>query len=480
MAHPHNGPEGPCPNCGHPLTADDRFCPRCGQENHSLKIPIGHLLYETVEGIFHFDNKFFRTLWQSITRPGLIVHDFLEGRRARYVPPIRLYIFVSVIFFFLVNQRLHQRTSHGNINFSSKPKVLSENRDAVEMPEDSTSVHDGEIAMGDKIVTLNGVRSDGPRNLTGAIIQDRAERRGFAGLEVQGSLDAMSYRQRVEAFLPALRQRMLQEPDTAKYAGWKKAKAKVEDAEGRIARKDSLVFFSWRDNLDTLVLTGFRKALTEEDEDTLLPLQADGKTLLRYQPRFMGVPSDSAAMISYQRFTENAQVDSLFARYGRHLDFMERLLFKRTIYFVGIVQRGETDVMGNVWLPLLFKYLSISMFLLMPVAGFILLLFFYKKRRYYYEHLVFSIYTHSMVFIILSFTFLIRILAFHTAFSTIADYMAGAIAFSVLIYFVLSLKRVYSQGWPVTLLKSFGITILYGSCLLSLAVSMVLLSLATF
>lgn len=93
-----------CPNCNHFLHSEDNFCPKCGQENHDLKVPIGHLVYELVESFTHFDTKLWNTLKAIFTRPGKITKDFLEGKRASYVPPIRLYIFVSFIFFLLVTK----------------------------------------------------------------------------------------------------------------------------------------------------------------------------------------------------------------------------------------------------------------------------------------------------------------------------------------------------------------------------------------
>ena len=93
-----------CPNCGTQLGPDNNFCPSCGQENHEVKLPLGHILYEFVESITHFDNKLWNSLKAIFTRPGKMTAEFLEGKRIRYVPPARLYVFVSVIFFFLIGR----------------------------------------------------------------------------------------------------------------------------------------------------------------------------------------------------------------------------------------------------------------------------------------------------------------------------------------------------------------------------------------
>ena len=95
-----------CPNCGAQFSAKPElasFCPSCGQENHDLNIPLRHLLAEAVETVFHFDTKSVRTLQALVLKPGLLTSEFLRGRRARYVTPIRLYIFISFLFFLLLS-----------------------------------------------------------------------------------------------------------------------------------------------------------------------------------------------------------------------------------------------------------------------------------------------------------------------------------------------------------------------------------------
>jgi YHS domain-containing protein len=93
-----------CLNCDNPLRPEDNFCPNCGQENNSHKIPVKHLLLEVFVDFFHFDTKLWNTVKASVTRPGKITTDYLEGKRARYVPPVKFYVFVSFIFFLLLGK----------------------------------------------------------------------------------------------------------------------------------------------------------------------------------------------------------------------------------------------------------------------------------------------------------------------------------------------------------------------------------------
>ncbi|WP_243409585.1 DUF3667 domain-containing protein [Pontibacter virosus] len=88
-----------CPNCGYTFEEVNNYCPNCGQENHDLNVPVKHLVEEFFESTLHYDTKFWRTLRYLITRPGYLTEKFNLGQRASYVPPFRLYVFVSIFFF---------------------------------------------------------------------------------------------------------------------------------------------------------------------------------------------------------------------------------------------------------------------------------------------------------------------------------------------------------------------------------------------
>lgn len=103
-----------CHNCHHILKPEDNFCANCGQENHDLKVGVGQLLYDVFEGITNFDTKFYNTTKSIFSQPGKITKDFLEGRRARYVPPIRLYFLVSFVFFIAFDELVEIALSSTN------------------------------------------------------------------------------------------------------------------------------------------------------------------------------------------------------------------------------------------------------------------------------------------------------------------------------------------------------------------------------
>jgi hypothetical protein len=88
-----------CLNCGTETTG--RYCPACGQENIEPKQSVWHLLTHFFSDLTHFDGKFFNTVKDLFAKPGFLSKEYMLGRRARYLDPIRMYIFTSAIFFLI-------------------------------------------------------------------------------------------------------------------------------------------------------------------------------------------------------------------------------------------------------------------------------------------------------------------------------------------------------------------------------------------
>ena len=88
-----------CMNCGTELKGP--FCYYCGQPDKNMMRFFPVLLREMLEDFMDFDSRFVRTLKPLLFKPGKLTRDYLDGKRFRYVPPLRLYIFSSIAFFFL-------------------------------------------------------------------------------------------------------------------------------------------------------------------------------------------------------------------------------------------------------------------------------------------------------------------------------------------------------------------------------------------
>ncbi|MHA4846571.1 DUF3667 domain-containing protein [Flavitalea antarctica] len=99
MSHSKERAEKNCLNCGE--TVLGRYCHICGQENIVPKESIWGLVSHFFQDITHFDGKFFSTGKLLFTKPGFLPKEYLSGRRARYLHPIRMYVFSSAVFFLI-------------------------------------------------------------------------------------------------------------------------------------------------------------------------------------------------------------------------------------------------------------------------------------------------------------------------------------------------------------------------------------------
>ncbi len=102
-----------CLNCG--AIVHDRFCSHCGQENTEPKESVKHLIGHFLADITHYDSKFFSTLADLIFRPGFLTAEYNAGKRVAYLNPIRMYIFISALFFLVQFSGKDNNDSNSNV-----------------------------------------------------------------------------------------------------------------------------------------------------------------------------------------------------------------------------------------------------------------------------------------------------------------------------------------------------------------------------
>lgn len=89
----------PCANCGTELNG--LFCSNCGQAAKSRRGPIWQVTAQFADDIFSIDSKVLTSLVTLLIKPGLLSARFLDGKRASVLPPVRLYLVISLLFFFV-------------------------------------------------------------------------------------------------------------------------------------------------------------------------------------------------------------------------------------------------------------------------------------------------------------------------------------------------------------------------------------------
>jgi len=89
-----------CQNCEKEHEVGFEFCPHCGQKTKD-ELTIGILFYNTISNYFSFDARFFKSFIPLLFKPGYLAKKFIEGKRLLYLHPAQMYLFISVVFFFL-------------------------------------------------------------------------------------------------------------------------------------------------------------------------------------------------------------------------------------------------------------------------------------------------------------------------------------------------------------------------------------------
>ncbi len=76
---------GNCLNCNTPYTKNNFHCSVCGQRTSTHRFSLKSIFaHDFIHAIFHLDKGFFSTLKNLFTQPGVVVKEFLEGKRVKY------------------------------------------------------------------------------------------------------------------------------------------------------------------------------------------------------------------------------------------------------------------------------------------------------------------------------------------------------------------------------------------------------------
>ncbi|MBW8770365.1 MAG: DUF3667 domain-containing protein [Gemmatimonadetes bacterium] len=89
---------GPCTNCG--AGPVDRFCAACGQRHVTPEdFTARHFLRELLSEFVSLDGRFWLTLWTLVRHPGKLAREYFDGRGARYMRPLNLFLLLNLVFF---------------------------------------------------------------------------------------------------------------------------------------------------------------------------------------------------------------------------------------------------------------------------------------------------------------------------------------------------------------------------------------------
>lgn len=332
-----------CMNCGTTLMGP--FCHYCGQPDKNLVRFFPALVRELLEDFMDFDSRFMRTIKPLLFKPGKLTRDYLDGRRFRYVPPMRLYIFSSLALFFLIAVFAGSSLQFEANTASEEPGLT--------------------IRMSD----------DDKQDLEEALSELEKVNPGLAeelGSEIEQAVD--------------------------------KAEAESE--------------------------------IDEESEE--IDFDVDGK------------PWDAET---------NPVVIALMPDWVN--DWVNREI-------AGSPQKGrEIADNPNLMIDKVLDVLPGTMFVLLPLVALLLKLWYLFAKKYYVEHLIFALHNHAFIFV----TFIVMLLLSVVSewyepggegpFTSGVEWVKIVMMVWIPLYMLLSLKRVYQQGWGLTLAKFSAVGITY-------------------
>ncbi|MEO5565836.1 MAG: DUF3667 domain-containing protein [Luteimonas sp.] len=358
----------PCRNCGTPLLGP--HCYKCGQPVDGLVRHFTSIIGDFFDSVFDLDARMLRTVWPLFAKPGYLSREYFEGRRVRYVSPVRLFFFLSIVTFFFAQL---------SINIDGDNTVRFDKQDSI---ENATTVAEVVAARDTALRSLAQARSQVP-DVPGA----------HTGIDVG---------------MQKVREKAQRRITQLQHPGSKVEKPKQENTES-ISFNDK----PW-DPVTNPVKIGWLPAFANRWINNQVSHGRDNIAELRKNP-----------------------------------------------------ERLKNAVLGA---------LPSTLFVLLPIFALMLKVTYLFKRRLYMEHLIVALHSHAFLCLALLLVFVASALGDAVpALATPAGWIQGLLFLWMPLYLLLMQKRIYGQGWPMTLLKYLVLGFCY-FILMSLGVAATILA----
>ncbi|MDR7135554.1 hypothetical protein J2X06_002763 [Lysobacter niastensis] len=469
-----------CENCHEPLHG--QYCYACGQSVINPVRHASHALEEVFESFWHLDGRIFRTL-RDLIAPGRVALNYLAGHRARYVAPLRLFVILSVVTFFVAQFAIRTDAGTGPdpiVQFDDNNSTGDEGKRF----QQADTIAEVEQIRAETLKELGQARATVPAAVPGArkgidaaivAINRKADQR----VEVLRKDQDLSAEQVAEA--------------RAEAAAMRKDQARVE--AGGAPKKPLLETAPTLADVERL-----RDEKLKPRQERLAKLPADAVTARKVELREIRSTNLTAgcraAQLQIQHATategprtrkaaDDARVygdnecgDIDFTMFGTEPwdeeanpvtlgsapQFVNRWLNRQIAHGRENIARAQKD--PSLYFRALVGAVPSALFLLVPVFALLLKLAYLGSGRLYLEHLVVALYSHAYLCLVMLAFFLLLVIdhaiAPHWAgFSWISGLIGTLLWLWLPVYLLLMQKRVYGNGWPVTLLRYLVIGNLY-------------------
>lgn len=397
-----------CPNCETPLNG--QYCWQCGQRSRVRLITLGELLRDALGDLFELDSRLWRSVFPLLFRPGKLTHDYLEGRRARYMPPFRMYLVISILFFLIWNMT----TGGFNVNLDE---------------DDLAGIDVATDALNERLARLEQRQADDPdpeRQQQIEILRETLDRLTEPQLDENG------------------------EPEFRMSGG-----INIDFSSDDEASDD--------EGLDNETLDAISGASPEvEAVESESNATAESATTTETMATETAISESATAAneeaASNRRTRRNWQCDEI--EFEDAVPILSKLLGREAL--VEACEKMERDS-GASFLKALFDNLPAMMFLFLPLLALAIKALYLGSGRYYVEHLLFTVHYHAFFFLIVSLTVLVHTFqgAMHLPDWVVGIFTAVVVLYIQPVYLYKALRRVYHQGHIVTTLKWFVLSIAY-------------------
>lgn len=147
-----------CRNCRHPVHL--HFCPSCGQHIADHNTKLWKIVQEFSDEFIRLDSKFLRTVVPLVFRPGFLTKQWVDGKRVRYITPLKIYVTISAIAFLILSYHIsQQKTSLAGLGINVHRDDVADAKELATKPSDNW------LVSGAKQVALNTALTDS-RTLT--------------------------------------------------------------------------------------------------------------------------------------------------------------------------------------------------------------------------------------------------------------------------------------------------------------------------
>ncbi|GHA82513.1 DUF3667 domain-containing protein [Cognatilysobacter bugurensis] len=399
-----------CENCR--TTLHGAYCHACGQHAANPLRSFHHAVEDVFESFWHLDGRVFRTL-RELFVPGRVACHYLDGQRARYVPPLRLFVVLTVLTFFIgqLAVGLGGRERPDEAQTRAAPTAAASAGVKTQFPQfdAARSVADVQRVLAEELADLRAARE--------TVAYVPGGRQGFDVIEQQLRATA---RERIEAL------------------------------GGDTAQADALVARAAAPRLATADApsspASANRAIDAGNDTATKPVAGN---------------TGRSDVSAFARALTGGQLQNPDRPWHEHDNplavgwlpaFANQWLNRRLANAERNVARIDESG-GLAMASLALASVPSALFVLVPVFALLLRLIYVGSARGYLEHLVVALYSHAFMLIVLLAGFLLAIanaLLPGTAVDQTIDVLHGALWLSVPAYLLVMQKRVYQQRWLVT------------------------------